>query len=389
MRDFDQRAAPEAAPPPRCPQDLSTAGDTDPGSADFVRQAHPMPPPIDVPAPVRRALAAGEGLVRRSELLSLDVPRSTMSRWLHDGMLVSLANGIYADPAVVHSINPWARFRLRTRAFVMVSPPNAHAVGWSAIVMHRLSTVGDPPAVPTVVRPSLTRSGSNRTVNGHTRFCAVPDRWLGELDGLAVVQPAFAAVDLGRRTDRLTSLIVADAVAARDRSREPLTAALADIDGWSGAGRAGWAVRHCDGDAESPLESAGRYAFISAGLPPSRSNIWVGEYLPEFRLDHYWDEHRVGVEADGLAKYGHDPAAAIRDEKRREWRLQQLGIRVLRYGWAVALGSPHTLAGQVRRLLDTPGLPAARLRTWSGDEGRALLGLGPGIRERPRRAGPR
>lgn len=338
----------------------------------------------DIPHPVHRFLAAGQWLVRRGELMSLGVPRSTMSRWLRDGMLVPLANGIYADPAVVGAAGPWELFRLRTRAFVMVSPPNSFAVEWSAITMHGLATMGDPPAVPSVVRPTSTRSGSNRTINGRTRFAAVRSRWLGEVDGLAVVQPAFAAVDLGRRVDRLTSLVIADAVAARDQTREPLTAALADIDGWSGAGRAAWAVRHCDVDAESPLESAGRYAFISAGLPPSRSNVWVGEYLPEYRLDHYWAEHGVAMEADGLGKYGDDPATAIRAEKRREWRLQQLGIRVARYGWAVAVGSPDALAGQVRRLLNTPPLAGGRLRTWSNREGRELLGLGPGVRSRPR-----
>lgn len=337
-----------------------------------------------IPTSVGRALTAGDGLVRRGELMRLGVTRSTMSRWLHDGMLLPLANGIYADPALVESLDPWDRFRLRTRAFVMVSPPNAHAVEWSAMTMHRLSTMGDPPDVPSVVRPGPAQSGSNRTVNGRTRFAAVPSRWLGEVDGIAVVGPAFAAVDIGRRADRLASLVVADAVAARDQTREPLAAALADIDGWPGASRAAWAVRHCDPDVESALESAGRLAFIEAGLPPSASNVWVGEYLPELRLDHYWAAHRVGVEADGLSKYVDDPAAAIREEKRREWRIQQLGIRVLRYGWAVAVGSPDALAGQVRQLLNTAPLPTGRLRTWSSSEGRALLGLGPGVRSRPK-----
>jgi hypothetical protein len=207
----------------------------------------------------------------------------------------------------------------------------------------------------------------------------VPDRWLGEFDGIAAMRPAFAAVDIGRRSGRLASLVVADAVAARDGGREELAAALADIDGWSGAARAAWAVRHCEPDVESPLESAGRLSFITGGVPPSLSNVWVGEYLPVFRLDHYWPEQRVGVEADGLAKYLlKDPAKAIRDEKDREWRLQRMGIRVVRYTWKVALGSPDILAGRVRELLDAPPLPPGRLLTWSNCEGRALRGLGRG-----------
>ena len=116
--------------------------------------------------------------------------------------------------------------------------------------------------------------------------------------------------------------------------------------------------------------------LLKAGLPPSRTNEWVGEYLPVFRLDHYWAEQRVGVEADGLDKYLlKDPAQAIRDEKDREWRLQRMGIRVIRYSWKVAVGSPEILAGRVRELLDAPPLPAGRLLTWSNREGRALRGL--------------
>ena len=347
-----------------------------------------MHPPSGLPHDVRLALASGAGLVRRGELLELGIPRSTVSRMLHQGLLVSPANGIYADAVDIAVAKPWQLFTLRSRAFVMVSPPNTYAADWSAITVQQLATMGDPPAVPSVIRPGSRRSGSNRTVNGRTRFAAVPDRWLGESHGIATVRPAFAAVDIGRRADRLASLVVADAVAARDDGRVQLTAALADIDGWSGAARAAWAVRHCDPDVESPLESAGRLAFIAAGLPPSRTNEWVGEYLPVFRMDHYWPEHRVGAEADGLDKYLENPAQAIRNEKDREWRLQRMGIRVIRYGWKVAAGSPDVLAGRVRELLDAPPLPPGKLLTWSNREGRALRGLGqkaPAADHRPAR----
>lgn len=334
-----------------------------------------MPPTSGLPEPVRDALTSGQGLIRRAELLRLGIPRSTLIRWVHAGDLLPLANGIYTDPAVVADLKPWQLFRMRTRAFVMVSPPNTFAADWSSIALHDLSTHGGPPNEPSVIRPGPRRSGSNRTVNGRTRFTAVPDRWLGDVGGIAAVLPAFAAVDIGRSADRLPSLIVADAVAAYHLSREQLTAALADIDGWHGAGRAAWAVRHCDPDVESPLESAGRLAFMSAGLPPSRTNEWVGEYVPEFRLDHYWAEQRVGVEADGLGKYLANPAAAIRTEKAREWQLQRMGIRVVRYGWTVTLRSPGLLATMVRELLDAPPLPPGPLRTWPNQEGRALLGM--------------
>ena len=40
----------------------------------------------------------------------------------------------------------------------------------------------------------------------------------------------------------------------------------------------------------------------------------------------------MGAEGDGMAKYLiADPADAIKKEKQREWLLQRMGIRLIRY----------------------------------------------------------
>ncbi len=309
--------------------------------------------------------------------------RSTLHRLERQGLLVCVAKGVYAEAAVLGT-DPWSTFRLRTRAFLIAGPPNTYASDWSSVVLHGLPTMGAPPGVPNVIRPGSRISGSNTTRHGRTRFAAVADRWLGEVDGLPAIVPAFAAVDLGRHCGRRTGLILADAAAFRHGGREHLARAHADIVRWTGAGRAKWPVLHCDPDAESPLESVGRLAFIRGGLPASHSNVWVGEYVPEARLDHYWPEHRVAAEGDGLSKYLlKDPAAAIRKEKQREWQLQRMGIRLVRYTWENATRTPEVLAGRVRDLLTDPPPTSGRIRTWPRDEGLALLGLASGRERRP------
>lgn len=102
----------------------------------------------------------------------------------------------------------------------------------------------------------------------------------------------------------------------------------------------------------------------------------MGEYVPEARLDHYWPEFRVAAEGDGLAKYliG-DAAAAIRKEKEREWLLQRLGIRVVRYTWSAATRSPAVLVGRIRELLREGSPRSCDIRMWPRDEGLARLGL--------------
>lgn len=332
-----------------------------------------------IAGPIAEALAAGDGLLRASECERLRISRGRLYRLVDRGALVEVAKGVYADATRLDGGDPWTVFRLRSRAFLMVSPPNAFAADWSSIVLHGLPTLGAPPRVPSVLRPGSRGSGSNTTLWGRTRFAIVRDRWLGAVDGTSAVRPAFAAVDLARRAPAAAALVVVDAVAHRAGDRAELVAALADVAGWAGAGRAARVVRLCDPDVESPLESLGRLAFLQARLPRSLSNCWVGEHQPEFRLDHYWPAQRVGAEGDGLSKYLlTDPIAALRKEKAREWRLQQLGIRLVRYTWSNAFGSPGALGAQARRLLDEGRPPAPTpVRVWSRADGAAMLGIAP------------
>ncbi|WP_420120601.1 hypothetical protein [Nakamurella sp.] len=343
-----------------------------------------MPAAPTLPADVRATLLDGRGLIRAADFEGTSGSRSRLHRLERAGLLTGLAKGVYADTATLRSAGEWSAFRLRTRAFLMVAAPDSYASDWSSIVLHDLPTRGRPPTVPNVIRPGSRVSGSNTTRWGRTRFAAVPDRWLGQVDGCPAVDPAFAAVDVARQADRLTGLVLADAVAFRHRGRDRLAQAAVDVERWRGGRRARWPVQHCDADVESPLESAGRLAFLDAGLPGSLSNVWVGDIVPEARLDHYWPAFRIAAEGDGVGKYLlTDPAAAIRREKEREWLLQQWGIRVVRYTWAVATRSPDELTGRIRALMRVAPDTSCALRLWPRDEGLALLGL-PSGRPRPR-----
>jgi hypothetical protein len=335
-----------------------------------------MLPPSGFPAEIRAALLAGDGLIRASAFDTKTRSRSRLHRLERAGVLVCVAKGVYADAAVLAAADDWSTYLLRTRAFLSVAASDNYASDWSSVVLHGLPHVSRPPPVPNVIRPGSRTSGSNSTRHGRTRFAQVPDRWLGEIDGFAALHPAFAAVDIARQGNRATGLVLADAVAFRQRGRDELTAALDDVARWRGGGRAGWPVRHCDPDVESPLESLGRLAFLQAGLPASLSNVWVGDIVPEARLDHYWPDFRVAAEGDGFGKYLiKDPTEAIRKEKEREWLLEQLGIRVVRYTWTTATRTPDLVAGRISELLRSSPASERQVRTWPRDEGLAILGL--------------
>lgn len=346
-----------------------------------VSNPHARPVHLSIPEELIAALDRNGGLVAAEQCRDLDISADRVERMLRAGLLVPLAKGVYSDRRRIDALSTWPSFQLRTRAFVLASPPNTHAADWSAVALHELPTRLEPPAEPSVIRLGSRRSGSNRTGHGRTRFAAVPDRWLTGVDGVATLRPSFVAVDLARSCDRRMGLMLADGAATREGSREGLARAEQDMTAWPRIRRARWAVANSDADVESPLESVGRYAFLQAALPPCASNVWVGDGYPRFRLDHYWAEHRLGAEADGIDKYGlSDPLEAVRAEKEREWQLQEWGIRVVRYTWKTAFLTPDVLAGRIATMLRADPLPANRsVRTWSRREGYAVRGMTPPV----------
>jgi len=337
--------------------------------------------PPSIPKELVAALDDGCGLVTAERCRGLAISADRVERMLRSGVLVSLAKGVYADRHRVDGLSSWSSFQLRSRAFVMASPPNTYAADWSAVALYEMPTRLEPPTVPSVIWLGSRRSGSNRTGHGRTRFAAVADRWLADVDGVATLRPSFVAVDLARGCDRRMGLMLADGAATRDGSREGLARAEPDMGAWPGIQLARWAVANSDPDVESPLESVGRYAFLRAGLPPGVCNMWVGDRYPRFRLDHYWAEHRLAAEADGIDKYGStDPMQAVRAEKQREWQLQEWGIRVVRYTWNAAFLMPDVLAGRIATMLRVEPLPADRpVQTWLRREGYALRGITPTV----------
>jgi hypothetical protein len=78
------------------------------------------------------------------------------------------------------------------------------------------------------------------------------------------------------------------------------------------------------------------------------------------RVDFYWDDFGVVGEADGDGKYG-DRQALIA-EKRRQERLEEAGLVVVRWGWQ-DLRDPDLLAARVRRALDR-GSRRSGIRGW-------------------------
>ena len=119
--------------------------------------------------------------------------------------------------------------------------------------------------------------------------------------------------------------------------------------GYPGISTARWVAEHADPRSESPLETLGRLAFLTAGRAAPLSNPWIHTGNRWFRVDHLLPESGVVVEADGAIKYDNrsDAGVLIMADRERERLLRAAGFTIVRYDWATAVSAPQTLLHRV------------------------------------------
>jgi hypothetical protein len=146
-----------------------------------------------------------------------------------------------------------------------------------------------------------------------------------------------------------------------------LEAVAARCRNWPGIAKARRALALTDARAESPLESISQLALTKHRLPAAvlQQSIYDSRLRFRGRVDFYWDEFGVVGEADGHAKYRLSPNSLI-EEKLRQERLEELGLIVVRWGWA-DVGEPTALERRIRQAFQRGGARdrSAFPRNWS------------------------
>jgi hypothetical protein len=155
------------------------------------------------------------------------------------------------------------------------------------------------------------------------------------VSGVATTDLARTVVDLARTWPHSDAVVAADSalrIHGGERLRQ-MRAVSAACQHWPGGGRRVQDVLAAtDARSESALETLGRLAMHRDGLPPPRSQCWVGEFGPEVRTDYGWEAHNTVGEADGRIKYV--DSDALWKQARREERLHDLGFAVVRFDHA-------------------------------------------------------
>jgi hypothetical protein len=275
------------------------------------------------------------------------------------GRWVRLRRGSYAerDVAEAAGADPLARHRLACAA-VLVRLGGRPAVSHESAA--RLQGMVLPGAADE--RVLLTDEFQWRRGRGYeVAVAALPPSHVVHLASFRTTTPARSLVDCARKWPLEDAVVAMDAALhARLLTEEELAATVLDQTHWRGIGAAARAAGLADGRAESPLETLGRLRILGCGLPAPELQVEIHDGRGFVaRVDGWYEEAAVAVEFDGMVKYsdprdGRSPARVHWDEKRREDRMLDLDIRVVRIARADLGPAWHRVERRLWSLLDAP-----------------------------------
>lgn len=230
-------------------------------------------------------------------------------------------------------------------------PAVAAFSGRTAAWLHGLDLPLDGP-IEVTVPPSC---GISARAGTSVRRAALPECDVVERRGVRATSALRTVADLARRLPLVEAVVVAD-MALRQRlvDLEALTSYVA-------ARPRRWGIAHlrrvaelAEPRAESPMETRLRMLLVLAGLPRPEAQVPLHDDSGRFlgRPDLYYPGPRVALEYDGSTHRD-----SLVQDNRRQNRLLNAGVRLLRFTAADLRSTPDLTIAQVRRALDVGDLP--------------------------------
>ncbi len=193
--------------------------------------------------------------------------------------------------------------------------------------------------------------GPRRYPDVIVQVAAVPSPHATTLAGLPATTAARTAVDLSRHLAAAEALPTVDAILHRRlASPEAIAAVARRCHRWPGIARARRTLALSDGRHESALESLSAFSIRRLGLPEPVPQVVVLDQngVQVARVDFAWPSLGIVGEADGRTKYSEGgDGGALWAEKRREDRLRDLGLEVVRWTWREAVHRPDVLGARL------------------------------------------
>lgn len=294
---------------------------------------------------IRISLAATGDVGSVARMVKAGVARQEIARALRRGELIRLRRDVVVSAAVWEAARPWDRHRIRARA-IMHSPQAAPTLALShhsALSLLGVPLFGVDDRVH-VVRTDGRRGHSDDLLRVHA---PISPAWVTEVDGIRVIKPARAALQVAGTFGIQSGLVSADGCLYLELcERSDLDDALEAGGYGHGTSRAKKVVTHADGLSESAGESRCKWVFHMLDLPVPEQQVVIrdrdGQLLG--RVDFLFREQRTIVEFDGAIKYS--SRDDLMSEKLREDRLRALGYTVVRLTWD-DLAHPVRVLGKV------------------------------------------
>nr|WP_147375370.1 hypothetical protein [Jiangella rhizosphaerae] len=276
----------------------------------------------------------------RAQALAAGYDDSEIARRRAVGAWTAIRRGAYVDKAQWDAFDDRQRHLALCQAAMLQLAVPAVLSHVSAAVWWGLPTWN---ADLTTVHVSRRDRHAPRLEAGvHHHAGRLTDDEVAVVDGVPVTQAARTVVDVARILPFEPAVVIADAALARSLvTKEGLRDMLDTMRDWRGSRAAGRTVEFADGRSESVGESRHRVQLDRIGLPRPELQVVVGgDDGPGYRVDFYFEEYATVAEFDGRVKYGRllgpgeAPGDAVWQEKRREDRLREYGLEIVRSVWA-------------------------------------------------------
>ena len=234
----------------------------------------------------------------------------------------------------------------------VLSVPRSVASHGSAALLADLPTWRLPDAACHTVSP-LPPSGDSRA--GHLHRARIPPEQVrpGLIPRTVV---ARTVADIAREHGLWDAVVAGDAALQRGcLTYEALEDVVAGCVRWPGIRRARGLAVLLDGRSESPLESVSRLLVSRLGFPDPVLQAKIARPSGQVvaRVDLFWDDVGLVGEVDGREKYRidgdrvADAQATLHEQRRRQERLEDLGLVVVRWG-IEEINRPVLLADKLR-----------------------------------------
>lgn len=302
-----------------------------------------------------------------ADAIARGLTRSALRHRVAHGELVRVAHDVYAEPVAWSAASSSARMA----ATAMARARSHHS---DKVVSHLSAAAIHGYALPLRPGPATWLTvdrGGNRPRRSHG--LVVERASLAPEDVIHLGDPVVAVTSAARTVaDCLRHLGLADAVALGDSAlrldpalAEPVRGVLTRQAGWPGAHGGRTAYGWLDPRRETWLESVSWVRLAAQGLPAPEPQVTVLDErgLSVARVDFLWSQWGVVGEADGKLKYGLGAAGreladrsglgldfaarSVFEEKRREDRLRDLGLEVVRWSMDDILRDPTAVARRI------------------------------------------